>query len=515
MSMLFHALLLIPASVATSSTVCHAPEKCSSEPSEPLVDMHSLRTSEALEDTSAVEEILSLVQLRAQHLKSNASDQENVATSGSCDCLSYDIGQGPGCQGSCCGGPGGGVNAPDGYETDCRGSYQSDRHCNAKENFWQQRFCLWNENCQMGNWGAWGTCTQPCGGGQHTRTRPVLVAQAGRGTPCGDTSETAACNPQACPIDCMWDDWGSWGECSQSCGSGSQSRSRSEARSAANGGAACDGDITESQECNTQQCPVDCQWEAWSSWGACSVTCGGGQHTRSRSEAISAANGGTACVGDRTDIQSCNEQECPTPAPTPGTCTIYGDPHVVGFDKAPSLLSALEMPSIQKGSFKVSDTWLVKSSPIHIQARYQAVGDKSRVFLKMIGVGGPFLQNNTLIIGDRGGKSFWNQQEILSSLPSEFHNGIVSAKYHSASELVQDPERTTAGVDVELPLGVKLLVNQGKNGLGIRITTPKIEGGQDGECGNFNGNGQDDTAELTSKRIGSEIMSGELLLPQS
>ena len=28
--------------------------------------------------------------------------------------------------------------------------------------------------------------------------------------------------------------------------------------------------------------PTDCQWGNWEEWGACSLTCGGGQHARTR-----------------------------------------------------------------------------------------------------------------------------------------------------------------------------------------------------------------------------------------
>ncbi len=39
----------------------------------------------------------------------------------------------------------------------------------------------------------------------------------------------------------------------------------------------------------------------------------------------------------------------------------------------------------------------------------------------------------------------------------------------------------------------------------------KVEGGQDGVCGNLNGNGNDDSAELISARIGMGIPPTELL----
>jgi uncharacterized ubiquitin-like protein YukD len=187
--------------------------------------------------------------------------------------------------------------------------------------------------------------------------------------------------------------------------------------------------------------------------------------------------------------------------PPEDSCTIYGDPHIVGFGKVPHHLSFVEA----SGSPKTGDTWLVKTALVHIQGRFNA-DVKGRSFLKALAVGGPFLQNNTFFIGTKLGQVFWNQEEILTSLPSSYQNGIISAKYHSNSVLVQDPTQKAkaTGLDVDLPLGVKLLVNQGKNGLAIKISMPKIEDGQEGECGNR-------SPELTSKQATNTILPGDLL----
>jgi len=158
----------------------------------------------------------------------------------------------------------------------------------------------------------------------------------------------------------------------------------------------------------------------------------------------------------------------------------------------------------------------VKSSLVHIQGRYNFINNdqkKSRTFLRVIAVGGPFLENNTLIIGWRGTKAFWNDNEILKAVPSEFQNPLITARYHWDSVLVQDETRKSSapGVDVQLPLGVKLVVNRGKHGLGVKITMPQLQGGQDGECGNFNRDKTDDSATLISKRLGNGIRPSDLL----
>ncbi|HEY7791402.1 MAG TPA: hypothetical protein VIC33_12855 [Vicinamibacterales bacterium] len=105
------------------------------------------------------------------------------------------------------------------------------------------------------------------------------------------------------PVDCQMSDWGAWGACSQSCGGGFQTRNRFVTTLPSNGGAACPVAV-ETQVCNIQPCPVDGGWSAWSS---CSVSCGGGEQTRTCTNP-QPANGGQLCSGPST--QACNTQAC-------------------------------------------------------------------------------------------------------------------------------------------------------------------------------------------------------------
>lgn len=196
-------------------------------------------------------------------------------------------------------------------------------------------------------------------------------------------------------------------------------------------------------------------------------------------------------------------------------CKVFGDPHIIGFDKGSNFLTfdKVDDPLQTMDNFDRGDFWLVKSPLVHIQGRYNVVDKrKQNSYLRVLAVGGPFLKNNTLIIGNRKSKVLWNKQTILEQVGSEFRNKYMIAKYHSDSKLVQDFNREAPGTDIQLPLHVSLLVNRGKNGVGVMITMPKFAGGQDGQCGNFNGISDDDTKELIASRMGGDnIYSDELL----
>mmetsp|Transcript_106213 Transcript_106213/g.266055 ORF Transcript_106213/g.266055 Transcript_106213/m.266055 type:complete len:134 (+) Transcript_106213:3-404(+) len=62
-----------------------------------------------------------------------------------------------------------------------------------------------------------------------------------------------------------------------------------------------------------------------------------------------------------------------------------------------------------------------------------------------------------------------------------------------------------------LPLGITVTVFQWKNYLDVQVTM-KAQPGQDGACGNFNGDHSDDTTETIMKRIGARVRPSENLL---
>ena len=57
-------------------------------------------------------------------------------------------------------------------------------------------------------------------------------------------------------------------------------------------------------------CLVHCEWNDWVI-GECSETCGGGSRTNTRTQKTAAEFGGDECDGPTSSTESCNVEECP------------------------------------------------------------------------------------------------------------------------------------------------------------------------------------------------------------
>jgi hypothetical protein len=164
-------------------------------------------------------------------------------------------------------------------------------------------------DCVLSDFGDWGACSKSCGAGIQSRTRADNVQAAHGGRPCPTPSETQTCNTHNCPRPCLLSSWGDWGYCSKTCGGGLQARFRSINQAAGAGGAPC-GQLTASRSCAEQDCPVDCKMSTFGAWSDCSLSCGGGSQSRSRSASVNQAYGGITCPA-ATEMRTCNSQDCP------------------------------------------------------------------------------------------------------------------------------------------------------------------------------------------------------------
>jgi len=196
----------------------------------------------------------------------------------------------------------------------------------------------------------------------------------------------------------------------------------------------------------------------------------------------------------------------PPSSPDRKSCIFWGDPHLVSFDGA--------RPSF----YGDGEFWIVKSRDVHIQGRY--MGTKYTYGLaatQKVAIGGPFLDGHTIEIEPMehayGGKIMVDGTEVLQSFGRySVGNGLAELEYSGDGELVDEATSkwTTRAVHLDLPRGVRMTVFRWGNYLDLKITMSKEEG-QDGSCGNFNGDMQDDSTPEIFKRIGARVPEDELM----
>jgi len=217
----------------------------------------------------------------------------------------------------------------------------------------------------------------------------------------------------------------------------------------------------------------------------------------------------------------------PVPAPAPaapvapaaqafgafGTCIGWGDPHLRTFD------------GMRSDYYSSGDYYLVKSGPVNIQAQYLPTKFTNGLAVtKMVAIGGPVLKGNKLIIGPLA--ATWNGAPIIVGLGSHFSQpGLLTVNYDASGALID----TTGGVDASKkkivhikisdgsPEGLSVQVNRWTASPGNEYVNWKIDmharSGQDGHCGNFNGNAADDDRLAVRQRVGTQgVPAGPELL---
>ncbi|XP_028279708.1 adhesion G protein-coupled receptor B3 isoform X2 [Parambassis ranga] len=189
------------------------------------------------------------------------------------------------------------------YGTHCSGPLRESRVCN------NTAPCpvhgVWEE------WSPWSLCSFTCGRGHRTRTRNCAPPQHGGRACDGPETQTKLCNIALCPVDGQWQEWSSWSDCSVTCANGTQQRTR-QCSAAAHGGSECRGHWAESRECHNPDCTANGQWNPWGPWSGCSKSCDGGWQRRAR-VCQGAAVTGQQCDGNGEDVRKCSDQRCPAP----------------------------------------------------------------------------------------------------------------------------------------------------------------------------------------------------------
>ncbi|KAJ8411428.1 hypothetical protein AAFF_G00162360 [Aldrovandia affinis] len=194
------------------------------------------------------------------------------------------------------------------YSTQCSGPLREQRPCN------NSAVCpaaLIAVHGTWDDWSPWSLCSSTCGRGYRERIRSCKPPQFG-GDPCaGPAKQTKFCNIAVCPVDGIWNEWSGWSSCSASCSNGTVQRTR-ECNGPSYGGSECRGEWLETRHCFLRDCPVDGKWQAWTLWGGCTKTCGGGAQQRQR-VCYGPFFSGEQCPGDVEEVRRCNEKRCPEP----------------------------------------------------------------------------------------------------------------------------------------------------------------------------------------------------------
>merc|ERR1719506_1996072 len=166
------------------------------------------------------------------------------------------------------------------------------------------------QDCEVSKWSP-EECTKKCAGGEQKLTRSVMTHPNG-GTKCLPLGAMRSCNNLPCPVDCKLSAWSGWSKCSADCGGGVQQRLREVKQAMKYGGYPC-GETSESVACNAQACELDCDLSPWTKWSACSKDCDGG--TKKRQKFVKKQPLGDGKCADewsskRLQYKQCNMKRC-------------------------------------------------------------------------------------------------------------------------------------------------------------------------------------------------------------
>ncbi|XP_075040198.1 complement component C6 [Mixophyes fleayi] len=113
--------------------------------------------------------------------------------------------------------------------------------------------------CEHYPWSSWTSCTKTCAHGTQNRHRNIVYDEYYRKNNCEQFCvkyESQSCNEQACPINCQLGDFGAWSECDPCLKK--QFRVRSLERPSQFGGQSCAGQLSDSRPCvPTKLCNIE------------------------------------------------------------------------------------------------------------------------------------------------------------------------------------------------------------------------------------------------------------------
>jgi len=194
----------------------------------------------------------------------------------------------------------------------------------------------------------------------------------------------------------------------------------------------------------------------------------------------------------------------------PRLCMFWGDPHVVTFDGS--------RPSF----YGDGEFWIVKNAQVSIQGVYRGTQyTYGLAATHKVAIGGAFIGNHIIQVDvmENDGKITIDGREICKNLGTTYEHENPNFPF----TVVQDdvgvlPDKAASVfkrhiVHIKLPMGIKMTVFRWTNYMDLTIEMQPLPGGQDGSCGNFNGDPSDDTTPLIFERVGVRVADGELLFP--
>ncbi|KAJ8314537.1 hypothetical protein KUTeg_006687 [Tegillarca granosa] len=121
-------------------------------------------------------------------------------------------------------------------------------------------------------------------------------------------------DPSLPMVDCQVSDWSNWTPCSVTCGKGFITKTRTVIVRPENGGRKCPKKLRRKRKCKAAKCPVNCEVGEWGTWSACSETCGKNSVQKRRRKITRRPKfGGMDCPA-RKEKRFCKLGMCPNTA---------------------------------------------------------------------------------------------------------------------------------------------------------------------------------------------------------